>query len=129
MKLVINRETWLTGKLAELMGEDSCLYHPSGLSCAVGQYLQALGVSEKSLRYKSGPSAVHTLPEEAHWLVTLGKVNSGANDSITDINDMPKMRASAREAQLAAVFYQHDVEVTFRGDAKKATEKAQAWGS
>ena len=111
MDLIIDRNEWLRGE----GGIKSFLLRESdGKRCCVGIYARALGVPDNQILNcpwpRQGSSSVESVwrADEADWLIpgvdqlySLG----GINDAYIDETD--------REGQIAAIFAEHGVNVSF----------------
>lgn len=113
MKLTIDRSKWKRGK------ENAFMYDSeSGEMCPIGFYLDQLGVDRKCFT-DIGPVwfmieqfGNDILPNEAHWLTMKVRYDSYDATRIMTANDKP---CGDREAVIAGIFKEHDVEVEFVG--------------
>lgn len=117
----IDRSRWLRGDI-----NTSTLRNDNNCRCCLGFYLGACGVDDEHLTDVPFPADASLLagglPKEASWLVTnqgrdtltdASTVDSRLCKAITDANDYATNSPSAREAEIARLFAEQGIEVTF----------------
>ncbi len=123
---VLNRSTLLTGAAEKAMRpvEGSMLFHePTGLACALGQYLLRVGIPSAHLAGKHIVDEHWILPDTAEWV----QEETGLVDDILDTNDSRTLHQIRREAKLKKLFAEQDVNVTFTGRYADATLTAKRY--
>lgn len=121
MDLVIDRKVWDRGysgpKLLRFIG-----FLAQRKQCCVGCYLTALGMKDEDIYDELTVRIVRDsgryTPPEAEWLFEMSDSPTGdykvtVEDTLTDLNDMVILDDADRERQIAEIFAQHGVNVTF----------------
>lgn len=129
-QFVVDRSTLLTGaalRYCQKQGHDPLLFDAfSGLSCILGQYLQALGVSRKHLAGKHDlTNLLCALPPEANWLMRTPKEQTSVAYEINEANDSPTLHQIRREQKLRKLFASQNIALEFVGMYADATKRAK----